>query len=279
MAIEELKEAIRLLRKIPSLWIPGFVGGILGAALWILYNLTGAFFTSRLVILFGLIILLLTTGLLTLIKNNGGGLADLFKGGIQNYFRVLLPQLVIIFTCSLLFIIVMVTMSLVGLAPDTAILTVLLFAIGVPVFVLTFFFDTAAVFEDLPVFRSIKRSIEIVLSRTGEVISFFLISAGLFFCVVFSLAIIWEAILYERLQPLTTYNETQIQSFTPDQLIIMIGQLGLWVTAVIIFIGIAILLPLLYTYKACVFRKIAGKIITVQQVVGEYDSKGRWYKY
>ena len=108
---------------------------------------------------------------------------------------------------------------------------------------------------------------------------FFLISIGLFCGIVFSLAIVWEALLFERLQPLTTYNQTQIQSFTPDQLFAMIGPSGLWVTALIIFIGVTVLLPLLYSYKACVFRKISGKIASVQQVVGEYDSKGRWYKY
>jgi hypothetical protein len=279
MAIEELKEAIRLLREVPPLWIPGIIAGILAAALWILYNVTGTFFTGRLIIIFALIVLLFISGLLTVIKNNRGSTSELLKGGIQNYFRILLPQLVIIFTCSLLFLFIMVTMSLVGVVPDTAILTILLFAIGIPVFILTFFFDTAAIFEDRPVFESIKRSVEIVLSRSGEVISFFLISAGIFFSIIFSLMILWEAILYERLVPLTTYNETQIQSFTPDQLTAMIGPTGLWITAVIIFVGVMVLLPVLYSYKACVFRKISGKIISVQQVAGEYDNKGRWYKY
>jgi hypothetical protein len=279
MAIEELKEAIRLLREVPPLWIPGIIAGILAAALWILYNVTGTFFTGRLIIIFALIVLLFISGLLTVIKNNRGSTSELLKGGIQNYFRILLPQLVIIFTCSLLFLFIMVTMSLVGVVPDTAILTILLFAIGIPVFILTFFFDTAAIFEDRPVFESIKRSVEIVLSRSEEVISFFLISAGIFFGIIFSLMILWEAILYERLMPLTTYNETQIQSFTPDQLTAMIGPTGLWITAVIIFVGVMVLLPVLYSYKACVFRKISGKIISVQQVAGEYDNKGRWYKY
>ena len=166
-----------------------------------------------------------------------------------------------------------------GLAPDTETLTVVLFAIGVPAFVLTIFFDTAAVFEDRTVFESIKRSIEIVLSRSSEVLSFFLVSAGLFFGIVFFLMVIWEGLLYDSLEPLTTYNETQIQSFTPDQLAAMIGPSGVWITAVVIFVRCCLLLPLLYSFKACVFRKISGNVTSVQQVTGEYDSKGRWYKY
>jgi uncharacterized membrane protein len=154
-----------------------------------------------------------------------------------------------------------------------------LFAIGIPVFVLTLFFDTAAVFEDRTVFESIRRSIEIVIARTGEVLLFLVVCAGLFFAIVFSLMIVWESLLYERLQPLTHYNETQIQSFTPEQLIAMVGPSGIWITAVIIFIGILLLVPLLYSFKACFFRKISGNAIPVQQVVGEFDNKGRWYKY
>lgn len=279
MAIEELKEAIRFLREIPSLWIPGVIGGLLAATLWILYNVTGTFFTSRLLVIFGLILLLFITGLLAALKNTTGSPATLIAGGIRYYFRLLLPQLVIIFITGLFCLIVVATLSLAGLAPDTTTFTVVLFAIGIPAFVLTFFFDTAAVFEDRTVFESIKRSIEIVLSRSSEVLSFFLVSAGLFLGIVFFLMVIWEGLLYDSLEPLTRYNETQIQSFTPDQLAAMIGPSGVWITAVVIFAGVVLLLPLLYSFKACVFRKISGKVTSVQQVAGEYDSKGRWYKY
>lgn len=279
MAIKELKEALRLLHEFPSLWIPGAIGGLLAATLWILYNLTGTFFASRLILIFGLILLVFVTGLLAGIKNNRSNPVTLLAGGIQYYFRVLLPQLVIIFITSLVCLLVMATLSLAGLAPDISIITVLLFAIGIPAFVLTIFFDTAAVFEDRPVFGSIKRSMEIVLGRSSEVFTFFLVSIGLFFGVLFLLMMVWEALLYERLQPLTRYNETQIQSFTPDQLAALIGPTGLWITAVIIFAGVLVLLPILYSYKACVFRKISGNVIEVQQVIGEFDNKGRWYKY
>jgi len=43
MAIAELKEALLLLRQNPSLWVPGIVGGLLAAALWVSFNLSGTF--------------------------------------------------------------------------------------------------------------------------------------------------------------------------------------------------------------------------------------------
>ncbi len=63
MAIAELKEAITLIKRLPSLWIPGIVGGILVATLWVTLNLSGAFFATRLLVVFGLVLLFFTTGM------------------------------------------------------------------------------------------------------------------------------------------------------------------------------------------------------------------------
>jgi hypothetical protein len=98
--------------------------------------------------------------------------------------------------------------------------------------------------------------------------------------IVFMLMIVWEAFLFDKLEPITRYNETQLQTFTPDQFIGMIGPEGMWITALMLFIGVFLLIPILYTYKACFFRILArGMEITQQPTTGEYDSKGRWYKY
>jgi hypothetical protein len=54
----------------------------------------------------------------------------------------------------------------------------------------------------------------------------------------------------------------------------------MWITAIIFFIGVFLLVPLLFTYKACFFRKLAhGTTVSSQETTGEYDSKGRWFKY
>ena len=64
MAIAELKEAITLLRQIPSLWVSGIVGGILAAAVWVSLNMSGTFFASRLLVICLLVLHLFTTGIL-----------------------------------------------------------------------------------------------------------------------------------------------------------------------------------------------------------------------
>jgi hypothetical protein len=283
MAIAELKEAFILLRRMPLLWIPGIVGGSLAASLFVILNLYGTFFAGRLLIISGLVLLIFTTGMLTIIRDNEGDLRGLLAGGIRYYFRILLPQVVIGSVVIIIFILLMVTFSLVGIS-DISIVTALTFGFMIPTIIVTFFYDTAAIFEDRLVFESVRRSIRLVFTHMNEVIAFLLIYIAIFIGIVLALVIIWEAFLYDKLEPLTRYNETQLQSFTPDQLITMIGPTGTWITAVILFLALFLLLPVLYTYKACFYKKLAkgttnGTIITQQPTIGEYDSKGRWYKY
>jgi len=280
MAITELKEAIILLTRLPSLWIPGIVGGILAAALWVTLNLSGTFFASRLLVISGLVLLLFTTGMLVIIRNNEGDLRTMLAMGIRFYFRVLLPQLFIIFAVMLIITLVMVTFSFIGALSDMSMVTALTFGFMIPTVLLTFFYDTAAVFEERKVFESIRRSIHLVMTHISDVIVFFFVCAAISIGIIFILMIIWEAFLYDKLEPITRYNETQLQTFTPDQLIALIGPGGIWLTAIILFIGVFLLLPLLYSYKACFFRKLTrGVTITQQPTTGDYDSKGRWYKY
>ena len=280
MAITELKEAITLLKRMPSLWVPGIVGGILAAALWVTLNLSGTFFAGRLLVIFGLVLILFTTGMLVVIRNNEGDLRTMLAGGIRYYFRVLLPQLIILFSVMLIFTLVMVTFGLIGASSDISMVIALTFGFVIPTVLLTFFYDTAAVFEERKVFDSLRRSVQLVMTHINEVIAFLFVYAAISIGIIFMLMIIWEAFLYDKLEPITRYNETQLQTFTPDQLIALIGPGGMWVTAIILFIGVFLLLPLLYTYKACFFRKLAqGATIIQQQTTGEYDSKGRWFKY
>jgi hypothetical protein len=280
MAITELKEAITLLKRMPSLWIPGIVGGILAAVLWVTLNLSGTFFASRLLVIFGLVLLLFTTGMLVVIRNNEGDLRTMLAGGIRYYFRVLLPQLIIIFGVMLIFTLVMVTFSLIGASSDISMVIALTFGSMIPTVLLTFFYDTAAVFEERKVFDSIRRSIQLVMTHINDVIVFLFVCVIITFSTIIVLYTVWIAALYDELEPITRYNETQLQTFTPEQFIAIIGPGGMWITAILLFTGIFLLLPLLYTYKACFFRKLArGATIIQQQTTGEYDSKGRWFKY
>ena len=279
MAIAELKEALTLLVRMPVLWIPGVTGGLLAAALWITLNLYDTFFAARLTVISVLVLFFFTTGMLTIMRNNEGDLKSFFSGGFRYYFRVLLPQIVIVSIIVLIFILLTITFSLIGIS-DISIVTAFTIGFTIPTFIATFFYDTAAIFEDMRVFDSLRRSVQLVFAHMNKVLVFLFIYLVVFFGIVVALMVIWEASLFAKLEPLMRYNATQLQSFGPEQLIAMIGPEGMWITALFLFIGMFLLLPILYCYKACFFKKLAGTtIITQQPTNGEYDSKGRWYKY
>jgi len=279
MAIAELKEALTLLVRMPVLWIPGVVGGSLAAALWITLNLYDTFFAARLTVISVLVLFFFTTGMLTIMRNNEGDLKSFFSGGFRYYFRVLLPQIVIVSSIVLIFILLTITFSLIGIS-DIGIVTAFTIGFMIPTFIATFFYDTAAVFEDMRVFDSLRRSVQLVFAHMNKVLVFLFIYLVVFCGIAMALMVIWEAFLFDKLEPIMQYNATQLQSFGPEQLIAMIGPEGMWITALFLFIGMFLLLPILYSYKACFFKKLAGTtIITQQPTSGEYDSKGRWYKY
>jgi hypothetical protein len=279
IAVEAFKETFRLLGRMPILWVPGIVAGLLAAALWVLLDMAGIFFTSRLFIIAGLVLFLFIVGMIVIMKENGGDLRAMISGGISSYFRVLIPQLVIFFMLILIFILLVVTFGFAGSNPDPSFIALLTILVMIPTLALTLFFDMAAVFEDKKVFESIQRSSALVSENVIQVISFCLICALTCVTVTFSLMIIWEAALYDNLKPLAEYNQTQIQSFTAEQLMGMIGPNGIWITAVVLFIGSFILVPFIYSYKACFYRRLASRPTSVPEQIGEYDSKGRWYKY
>ena len=282
MAAAEFKEALNLLGRSPVLWIPGLVAGACAALIWVLLMLSGTFFAARLLVIAGLIIMLFVAGMLASIKETPAGPGPMLSGGFRYYFRVLLPMLVILFSILLIFFLLVATLGLIGMAANPGLIGGITLGVMIPVMIFTFFFDTAAVFENRPVFGSIRRSIELVATHFTEVIAFFVISAIAAFCILFPLMMIWEAFLYNQIEPLSHYTEAQIQAITPDQLIALLGKDSLGITAVVLFIAGFLLVPVLYSYKACLFKKLAatpGTPTLEQQVVGEYDSKGRWYKY
>jgi hypothetical protein len=281
MVLKELQEALRAIGQAPVLWIPGIVAGLLCAVLWILLNLTGIFFTGRLGLISGLVIVLFIAGTFGLIRKNETGAVTMVREGVHYYFRVLLPWIVILFVFVLVFVtITIITILSTGGSSDYEVMGLLAVVVMIPTLFLTFFCDTAAVFEDLRVFESLRRSIGIVAGHAREVLGFFVVCFVLSFVDLFVFALIWEGLLFDKLEPLASYNETQFAAITPQQLVTLIGPDGMWVTAGVIFLGVVFLVPLLLAYKACFYRGLIGRpAAIIQQVAGEFDSKGRWYKY
>lgn len=279
MSLEALRETIDLLTTRPALWIPGIVCGLIGALFWVILFFGGTFYAGRIFIFVLLALVFCIAGIYGAVKDGSGGIAGPLRQGARGYFRLLIPTLVLVFGIVLIFVLVILTLTLFGLPPDAGMMTFLVFGVAFPTLMLTFFYDTAAILDDKKVFESLHRSIEVVTANMFTVILFFFSCFFIFCTISFVFFVAWTAVLADRLEPITRYNETELAKFTADQIVPMLGETGFAVTAVCIFAAVTVLIPVLYTYKACFYRIISKVTIPIRQTIGEYDSKGRWYKY
>ncbi len=283
MAIKSLAAAIRTMGTLPAAWGPGIAAGIfLGTGIPIAFQ-DGLFIAGRLWIIELFVMPFLIAAMFGAMKRRnaagnhepGGFLSD----GKTYYFPVLLPAVIIGFAMAVTIGLLLVPFSLIGgtgmvmtVIAGAAMGVVLPFVIG------TWFYDTAAVFEGRKALDSIRRSVEVSLTHLGKVLLFFVMNALVIGVAGFVMLVAWTSLLYDRLAPIASYNATQLQQFTPAELSAILGTDGAYVTAILGAIWIAFALTFAYSYKAAFYLEIAPEP-EADIPEGNYDEKGRWYKY
>jgi hypothetical protein len=263
--------------RIPSLWLPGIASGLFSASFVVLQFSSGAFIAERFWILEMVVFPFFVAGLIHQVKTGERTFSSFVTGGTTNYFRVLLPSLVIFSGLLLTMFLLLLPLAILGLA-ETALVFVLLSA-SLTVLFFTFFYDTAAVIEERKVFDSVRRSVEFVLQQTRACLVFYLISLAIVCAISFAILLAWTASLYDRLEPLAAMGAAEVQSFSFDTFNAVLGTDGILVTALFAFIGATLVVSVIYSFKACFFRDYAGVPAAAVPVQGEFDEKGRWFKY
>jgi len=117
------------------------------------------------------------------------------------------------------------------------------------------------------------------MNHTGLVVKFFLVNIAILLTGFFIIFMVWTMMFFDKLTPLTTMNATEIQTVTPDYFTSLLGADGIIISSIIFAVGALVLVTVLYTYKACFYKVLSGATLPVIAVQGEYDEKGRWYKY
>ncbi|MDN7023965.1 hypothetical protein FGU65_03490 [Methanoculleus sp. FWC-SCC1] len=277
MVLESFTEALGLLRRRPILWSIGLVMGAFAIFDIALPFYGGTFYAEPLALLQVVVVPLLTAGVYGTIKTGDYSPGSFAAAAKTYYFRVLLPALVIFFAAVVTVLLLAAPVALIGFGSE--IVVFMLLGVFVTFVFFTFFYDTAAVFEDAKVFDSIRRSVEFVLHASGSVLLFFVVTIGVLLGLGFAGIFVWAAILAPQLEPLTQMNATELQTVMPQDILPLIGGEGIWVTAIIYALVVLIATSILHVYKACFFRRHARPATLQPQPQGEYDEKGRWYKY
>lgn len=279
MVSASLRSAISLLRS-PAAWLPGIALGGVAASFLLLQYYLGIFIAERLLIVLLVLVPFFMAGLLGMVKSGNTGIRSFVAGGIAGYFRVLLPSLLVLFAILLTISLLALPLVALGIGGEALVFMVLTCVLSILFF--TIFYDTAAILEGKTVFESVRRSVEFVLRNTHSCVVFYLTSLVVGGALLLVTLLAWTVSLYNRLVPISTLTPEEMQTFTPGQFNELLGLDGIVITALIFFAGIAIVFSLLYAFKACFYRDYAGGEPEPQvpdQQQGEYDSKGRWYKY
>lgn len=279
MILASLKEALGLLLRTPVLWINGLAIGLLAALELLLSMGDTAFYAERIWILEVLAIPFFVAATFGVIRDREFALSAYVRNGLKYYFNVLLPSLMIFFAAILTVFLVVITLTVLGIAPALDIISFIAFGVIVPVLYFTFFYDAAAVFEQKKVFESLKRSVEFVVSNGLGTIGFFVALLGLFILIGMAALLVWSALLAGQLEPLTQMPQEQLETLMPEDILALLGTAGVWISAGVYAAALAIYVSVLYPFKAIFYLNSAKPGSAPVAPQGEYDEKGRWYKY
>lgn len=275
-------QTISQLRR-PILWIPGLFAGALAASfLWLAFT-GGEFIAGKLFFLGAVLFPFFIAGALSCLKTRDDSPGQFVRSAFRYYFPVILPVIVAVAIVILLLILFSIPFAIAGLGTDPSMIGGLFIGILMPVILFTFYADNVAVSEERKVFDTLKRSM-ILASR-----SFFAILSCLVLTVLNAifmgviLATVWGMILADQFAPYINLSVTEQQeifsTFGVAEWQDILGTTGIAITAVMIGIYTMILVTFFIIYKQQTYltvQEIPDPEIPVQ---GEYDEKGRWYKY
>ncbi|MEG3055225.1 MAG: hypothetical protein RQM90_03470 [Methanoculleus sp.] len=274
MVLESLKGALGLLRH-PAIWSVGLVAGVALFATTIIATSGEAFYTQPLMLLLSLVVPFLAGGIYGTVRDEAFSADAFVQSGKTYYFRILLPGLLIFFATLLTAFLLAIPLTLLG-GSVAAGAAPLLFGVLVSIVFFTFFYDTVAVFEGTNVFESIRRSIEFVMNNLGRTTLFYLTNIVVFMVLWIAGSFIWTTLLMDKLEPLIGMDPSEIQGLMPQDILAFIGTEGVWIVAGVTAVVVVLFSAFMYAYKVSFFRSHAVSAHTLQ---GEYDEKGRWYKY
>jgi hypothetical protein len=275
MPVDSLKDALHLMRSSPALWLLGVVFGALGT-LNLLLQLGGESQMERFTVLQLLVIPFFIAGGLYAVHRTPGSISGFLEGGRKYYTRILLATLVIVFAAILTILLLTATMAILGMGADTGMLFMIPMGVAVPVICFTYFYDTAIVVDERRILDSIRRSVEFVFLKPIRTLAFFILNMAILLIFALLSSFFWAILLAERLEPLISINETALQPIPMNDLL---KSLGIWEIGGIAFVWFAALtfgVTFLYAYKFSFFRRYSKE---EAPAYGEYDEKGRWYRY
>lgn len=276
----------------PVLWILGlYAGSVVFLTIMLVYFQT-LFIATRIFILLCVLFPFFVAGTLASLRDEHVSVTRYLLYAKQYYFSVLLPAILILFISVL---VMMIVGSFLAIAGGITLFAGLLTGIGV-LFVFglwysTIFYDVIAIRAKKKVLESIRASITLVMERPLPVLAMVIvlvligIAIGIVCMVLFSIA------LDDAFSPYIGMDANEIEetfsAMSASDWIQFLGMYGFLVTAIIGGFGTCLFTMFYYSYRYRWYQMLTKREEVLPDktdpapapIQGEYDDKGRWYKY
>ena len=283
MVFASLAEAVKAYGKMPHVWISGIF-----SALAILLTYYLAFTVNQtaglavLVIFFFAFPYVLAGTYGVLIDNNKK------KGAFRIYARYgfrrcLFPNILLVLLTWFLMNLVTMLLLTFGVSAELA-LYISLFVV-IPLVFFCYFADITAIRHNLTMGQAVKDSARRVALGSFSITVFYLMNIAVIFFASFVLSMVMSFVGFEALLPLAEMTEEALLALTPEELVTLV------MTPEIIqasFVSLAItafiFVPFFVSYKTYFFKRMlsvynGSAVQHTAEEDGEYDEKGRWFKY
>ncbi|HJJ41638.1 MAG TPA: hypothetical protein O0X63_05700 [Methanocorpusculum sp.] len=283
MVFASLSQAVKAYGKMPHVWISGIF-----SALAILLTYYLAFTVNQtaglavLVIFFFAFPYVLAGTYGVLIDNNKK------KGAFRIYARYgfrrcLFPNILLVLLTWFLMNLATTLLLLFGVSPEMA-LYISLFVV-IPLLFFCYFADITAIRHNLTMGQAVKDSAKRVAVGSFSITAFYLMTIAVLFFASFFMSLVMSFVGFEALLPLTELSEEVLLSMPVEELTALV------LTPEIIFASVVslavtafVFVPFFVSFKTYFFKRMLT-IYNGQayhrpaEEDGEYDEKGRWFKY
>ena len=283
MVFTSLAQAVKAYGKMPHVWISGIF-----AALAILLTYYLAFTVSEvaglavMVIFFFAFPYILAGTYGVLIDNNKK------KGAFKIYARYgfrrcLFPNILLVLLTWFLMNLATSLLLIFGVSPEMA-LYVSLFVV-IPLVFFCYFADITAIRHNLTMGQAVKDSAKRVSAGSFSITAFYLMNIVLLFFASFFMSLVMSFVGFEALMPLTELTEEAVASMPLEELTaLVLTPEVIFATVISLAVTALVFVPFFVSFKTYFFKRMltvynGSAYHRPAEEEGEYDEKGRWFKY
>lgn len=281
MAVQSLGEAVGWMLRSPYVWLSGLWTAAILLISWYLYTNIGIMTAFSVAFVLAFVLPALIAGTYGIVAESESSFRVFRRYAVCCYFRQLLTSILVFLIAWVFSQFISYMLLVLGFGMGAS-MQVALF-VFIPVIFFCYFADVTAVINEKRIFASVKDSFLRVANGSFSIAVFYLINIGLLILASFVLSLVFAVFAGDALLPVASMTEAELLSLSQEEL------LALMSAPEVVFAGFAafavcavFFVPLFTLYKACFFGRTAALVLPdmpPREPVGEYDEKGRWYKY